>query len=115
MWNATRIRRALVPGALLALAVSPAALAQDNATPAAPPSPSTWATSSTPAGPSSRGSRAACGRCTWTARLWAIFFGNGASLGRSDFLYFTAGPNGEADGIFGSVNWVNTPNPDPAP
>jgi len=45
--------------------------------------------------------------------LWAIFFGNGASLGRPDFLYFTAGPNGEVDGIFGSVNWVGTPNPDP--
>ncbi len=47
--------------------------------------------------------------------LWAIFFGNGASLGRPDFLYFTAGPNDETDGIFGSVNWIGTPNPDPAP
>lgn len=43
--------------------------------------------------------------------LWAIFFGNGVSLGRADFLYFTAGPNGETDGLFGSVNWVGMPNP----
>lgn len=47
--------------------------------------------------------------------LWALFFGNGASLGREDFLYFTAGPNEETDGIFGSLNYVGTPNPDPAP
>ena len=45
--------------------------------------------------------------------LWGLFFGNGASLGRTDFLYWTAGPNGEEDGTFGSLNWVNTPNPDP--
>jgi uncharacterized protein (TIGR03118 family) len=46
--------------------------------------------------------------------LWALFFGNGASLGRADFLYFTAGPNEETDGVFGSLNWIVTPNPDPA-
>jgi uncharacterized protein (TIGR03118 family) len=45
--------------------------------------------------------------------LWGLFFGNGASLGRSDFLYWTAGPNAEEDGTFGSVNWIETPNPDP--
>lgn len=44
--------------------------------------------------------------------LWAIFFGNGASLGRADFLYFTAGPNEETDGVFGSLNWSAPPNPD---
>jgi uncharacterized protein (TIGR03118 family) len=42
--------------------------------------------------------------------LWAIFFGNGASLGRADFLYFTTGPNEETDGVFGSLNWVKTRN-----
>ncbi|HEY7649570.1 MAG TPA: TIGR03118 family protein [Methylomirabilota bacterium] len=45
--------------------------------------------------------------------LWGLFFGNGVSLGRADFLYFTAGPNGEEDGVFGSLNWVGTKNPDP--
>jgi uncharacterized protein (TIGR03118 family) len=44
--------------------------------------------------------------------LWAIFFGNGESLGRADFLYFTAGPNEETDGVFGSLNWSASPNPD---
>ena len=45
--------------------------------------------------------------------LWAIFFGNGASLGRADFLYWTAGFNDETDGGFGSLNYIGTPNPDP--
>jgi hypothetical protein len=39
-------------------------------------------------------------------RLWGLAFGNGASLGRADYLYFTGGPNGEADGLFGSLHWV---------
>jgi uncharacterized protein (TIGR03118 family) len=46
--------------------------------------------------------------------LWAIFFGNGASLGRADFLYWTAGFNEETDGGFGSLNYIGTPNPDPS-
>lgn len=37
--------------------------------------------------------------------LWGLAFGNGESLGRSNYLYFTAGPNGENDGLFGSLNW----------
>jgi hypothetical protein len=45
--------------------------------------------------------------------LWAIFFGNGASLGRADFLYWMAGFNDEQDGAFGSLNWIGTANPDP--
>jgi uncharacterized protein (TIGR03118 family) len=45
--------------------------------------------------------------------LWAIFFGNGASLGRSDYLYWSAGYNGEADGGFGSLNWIGAVNPNP--
>lgn len=36
--------------------------------------------------------------------LWGLSFGNGESLGRSNYLYFTAGPNGEVDGLFGSLN-----------
>jgi uncharacterized protein (TIGR03118 family) len=37
--------------------------------------------------------------------LWGLTFGNGESLGRSDYLYFTAGPSDEADGLFGRLNW----------
>ncbi len=33
--------------------------------------------------------------------LWGLQFGNGASLGEADHLYFAAGPNKEADGLFG--------------
>jgi uncharacterized protein (TIGR03118 family) len=36
--------------------------------------------------------------------LWALFFGNGASLGRADFLDWTADFNDETDGGFGSLN-----------
>jgi hypothetical protein len=35
--------------------------------------------------------------------LWGLAFGNGGSGGVSDALYFTAGLNGEADGLFGSI------------
>jgi uncharacterized protein (TIGR03118 family) len=36
--------------------------------------------------------------------IWAIAFGNGHSLGDANALYFTAGPNGEQDGLFGRLN-----------
>lgn len=39
--------------------------------------------------------------------LWTLIFGNGGSGGDKNTLYFTAGPNDEADGLFGSVS----PNP----
>jgi len=35
--------------------------------------------------------------------LWTIMFGNGGSGGDKNLLYFTAGPNGESDGLFGSL------------
>jgi uncharacterized protein (TIGR03118 family) len=35
--------------------------------------------------------------------LWTIRFGNGGNGGRLDTLYFTAGPNDESDGLFGSL------------
>ncbi|WP_330182094.1 TIGR03118 family protein [Nocardia sp. NBC_01503] len=35
--------------------------------------------------------------------LWALMFGNGEGLGDSDALYFTAGPEDEKDGLFGSL------------
>ena len=40
--------------------------------------------------------------------LWTVTFGSGKpNGGRADTLYFTAGPNGETDGLFGSL----TPHP----
>ena len=36
-------------------------------------------------------------------RIWGLVFGNGVSLGDAHTLYFTAGPNGESDGIFGKL------------
>jgi uncharacterized protein (TIGR03118 family) len=35
--------------------------------------------------------------------LWTIMFGNGGNGGDPNTLYFTAGPNDEADGLFGSL------------
>jgi uncharacterized protein (TIGR03118 family) len=35
--------------------------------------------------------------------LWGLQFGNGASLGDSNALYFAAGPEDEKDGLFGSL------------
>jgi uncharacterized protein (TIGR03118 family) len=45
--------------------------------------------------------------------IWAVFFGNGASLGRSDYLYWTAGYNDEEDGGFGTLHWAGNPKPSP--
>lgn len=36
-------------------------------------------------------------------QIWGITFGNGASLGDTNALYFAAGPDDEADGLFGSI------------
>jgi len=36
--------------------------------------------------------------------LWALEFGNGAAAGPSARLFFTAGPNDELDGLFGSID-----------
>jgi uncharacterized protein (TIGR03118 family) len=35
--------------------------------------------------------------------LWALQFGNGAAAGPTGTLFFTAGPNDESDGLFGSI------------
>jgi hypothetical protein len=35
--------------------------------------------------------------------LWGLTFGNGTKAGVPDTLYFSAGPNGESDGLFGSL------------
>jgi uncharacterized protein (TIGR03118 family) len=39
-------------------------------------------------------------------KLWGILFGNGASLGDTNALYFAAGPNDEKDGLFGVLRPV---------
>jgi uncharacterized protein (TIGR03118 family) len=36
--------------------------------------------------------------------LWALEFGNNGTAGPSTRLFFTAGPNDEADGLFGSID-----------
>lgn len=36
--------------------------------------------------------------------LWGLQLGNGASLGEIDHMYFAAGPNKEADGLFGKLH-----------
>jgi uncharacterized protein (TIGR03118 family) len=38
--------------------------------------------------------------------LWGLAFGNGGRGGRPETLYFTAGPNGEGDGLFGALDPV---------
>ncbi len=37
--------------------------------------------------------------------LWGLSFGNGRSGGDTNALYFTAGINNQADGLFGSIRW----------
>lgn len=39
-------------------------------------------------------------------KIWGLLFGNGESLGDKNALYFTAGPNDEKDGLFGSLRPV---------
>jgi uncharacterized protein (TIGR03118 family) len=36
-------------------------------------------------------------------RLWALEFGNAGNNGNPDTLFFTAGPNDESDGLFGTI------------
>ena len=35
--------------------------------------------------------------------LWALEFGNAGSNGDPNTLFFTAGPNDESDGLFGTI------------
>lgn len=48
--------------------------------------------------------RAADGKALVIDGLWALKFGNGGNGGAINTLYFTAGPNGEQDGLFGSLD-----------
>jgi uncharacterized protein (TIGR03118 family) len=43
------------------------------------------------------------------AALWALIFGNGAAGGDPNTLYFAAGINGEANGLFGAIQDVPIP------
>ncbi len=43
--------------------------------------------------------------------LWSLRVGNGRAGGDSDKIYFTAGPNGEKDGLFGSLTPVAPGSP----
>jgi uncharacterized protein (TIGR03118 family) len=38
--------------------------------------------------------------------LWGLHFGNGGSGGRKNLLFFTAGPDGESHGLFGSIRAI---------
>jgi uncharacterized protein (TIGR03118 family) len=46
--------------------------------------------------------------------IWGLLFGNGASLGDADSLYFAAGPEDEADGVFGRLRVATVPEPSTA-
>jgi uncharacterized protein (TIGR03118 family) len=48
--------------------------------------------------------RTSDGKAVMIDRLWAIHFGNGGNGGSMNTLYFTAGPNDERDGLFGSLD-----------
>jgi uncharacterized protein (TIGR03118 family) len=48
--------------------------------------------------------RTAEGRAIAIDGLWSLKFGNGGNGGSVNTLYFTAGPNGERDGLFGSLD-----------
>ncbi len=37
--------------------------------------------------------------------IWGMLFGNGASLGDTDSLYYSAGPKNATDGVFGRIRW----------
>jgi uncharacterized protein (TIGR03118 family) len=52
--------------------------------------------------------RDANGHAIQNDRLWALSFGNGASAGPTNWLFFTAGLNDEADGVFGFFTPVTT-------
>jgi uncharacterized protein (TIGR03118 family) len=43
--------------------------------------------------------------------LWALMVGNGKNGGDFNKIYFTAGPNGETDGLFGSLTPVSLGSP----
>jgi uncharacterized protein (TIGR03118 family) len=49
------------------------------------------------------------GEALYADGIWGMLFGNGASLGDTDSLYYSAGPDNAGDGVFGRIRWDNTP------
>jgi len=49
------------------------------------------------------------GRAIVNDGLWGLAFGNGIGGGKPNVLYFTAGPNEEQNGIFGSITVADVP------
>jgi uncharacterized protein (TIGR03118 family) len=49
------------------------------------------------------------GKPTVIDGLWGLIAGNDGRAGRSDTIYFTAGPGGEEHGLFGSIAAVPEP------
>lgn len=47
--------------------------------------------------------------------IWGLLFGNGASLGDADSLYFAAGPEDETDGVFGRLRFTDNTTTVPEP
>ena len=45
--------------------------------------------------------------------LWALVFGNGAANQPADTLFYTAGPNNQTNGVFGSIKVVTGSSPPP--
>ena len=56
--------------------------------------------------------RDANGHALENNRLWALRFGNGAAAGPASWLYFTAGLQGEADGLFGFFTPADDSSPE---
>ena len=49
----------------------------------------------------------ASGKGIWIDGLWGLSFGNGGAAGAFNALYFSAGPNGEANGLMGTLTALN--------
>jgi len=64
-----------------------------------------WITAFTPALAPRGLLKAAGGGLVFIDGLWGLIPGNGGSGGSADDIYFTAGPNGEKDGLFGSLSY----------
>ncbi len=50
--------------------------------------------------------RDAAGKPIVIDKIWGLAFGNCVSLGDTDSLYYTAGPNEEQDGVFGRLRYA---------
>ena len=48
------------------------------------------------------------GNAIWIDGLWGLSFGNGATAGALNALYFSAGPNSESNGLMGKLTAVSS-------